>query len=654
MESKKDLVSLLKALQGIDEESISDLFSHIESIRNKKSTSVQIREIIPVDKWLESEYYVGMDGMKLYDYWKQVIFDIHNSKVPINEVVITGSLGIGKTTLAVFLMLRKMYEMSCFTNIPLLFPNMMANSNIVFTYFMMTKKQAESTGFRQFREVVDSIPYFRSDFPRNFDINSRLEWPKQHLMFIYGSSSDDFIGMNAIGSILDEANFFKVGAGGASMQPDYTKVFSLYESITNRSKSRFRSHGRDSSLSILVSSPTTESSFTQTRIEASANDPSTYVISAKPWEVKPKGTYSDIYFWIFTGSDNIDPCVINSIEDINRICEGFGADKFSEYVELDYAVSKLPTFITSSMMKVPYDFKKNFEVNILRSMQDIAGVSITPVGRLFTSKPIYNKRIVETLRHPFTRDVFSVSTGDELRIHDYLIPGFRFIDPEKPHFIHVDQSTTSDCTGFGLCHIERVENINGSPKPIIQTDIMLRITPPAPPRKISIAKVRDFIFYLRDYLGVNIAKVTYDRFASADSIQILNEGGFETDFLSVDRNDKPYMALVNLFYEDQIELYSYEPFENEFFSLIHYRDQGKVDHPSNNAKDTSDAICGAVYNALQFDLSKSYSLMDSYENSFLSSLSSQEDDESFMTLKDVASNYYDKRIFNVQQKFKLY
>lgn len=643
---------LLKSLDG---DTLAKLLEAVKSYHDQNNQATQIREIVPVKKWLESEYYVGRDGQELYDAWKDVIVDVFEGDHSINEVIITGSLGIGKTTLAVFLMLRKIYELSCFSNIPLLFPNMMASSKIVFTYFMLTKKQAESTGYSQFRNTLDSIQYFRKEFPRNYDINSRLDWPNNNLSFIYGSSTDDFIGMNALGSILDEANFFKIGSSGATMQPDYSKVFNLYQTIINRSKSRFASHGKDHSLSVLVSSPTTENSFTQKRIESSEGDNSTYVVSAKPWEVKPKGTYSEKFFWVFSGTDTIEPNVVSSIEDLNMICEALGIEPFSNFVALDFAISKVPPDYKSLFTKVPEDFKKNFSTNIMRSLQDIAGVSVSPMGRLFTSRPVYNKAIVDYLRHPFTMPTFTIATGDNSRIQDYLIPGFRFKDPDKPHFIHIDQSTTSDATGIALCHIAKITNDGGVPKPIIEVDMMLKIYPPQQPKKISIAKVREFLFYLRDYMGVNIQKITYDRFASADSVQILAEGQFETDFLSVDRTDKQYMALVNLFYEDQIKLYDYKPFVDEFFSLIHYRERGKVDHPAQGSgKDISDAVTGAVFNALQYDLSTIYLYDGEYTNSFITANDQQQEDGDLFSLQDIADSYYDKRIFNTKQKFDLF
>ena len=81
----------------------------------------------------------------------------------------------------------------------------------------------------------------------------------------------------------------------------------MYSSIVNRQRSRFLQHGNDPSISVLVSSATHSSSFTTKRIQSSLNDPTVKVIDAKLWEAKPAGQYSTEKFWVFKGSELLDP-----------------------------------------------------------------------------------------------------------------------------------------------------------------------------------------------------------------------------------------------------------------------------------------------------------------------------------------------------------
>ncbi len=118
---------------------------------------VQVREIVPIEEWLESPYFVGEDGARLYDVWKDEISKVFPTGEHRSEWIIHGSLGSGKSTAGEFGLIRKIYELSCFEPIPYLF-NFMKSSTIFFIYFSITLFQEERTGFGKMRTILDSIP----------------------------------------------------------------------------------------------------------------------------------------------------------------------------------------------------------------------------------------------------------------------------------------------------------------------------------------------------------------------------------------------------------------------------------------------------------------------------------------------------------------
>jgi hypothetical protein len=271
------------------------------------------------------------------------------------------------------------------------------------------------------------------------------------------------------------------------------------------------------------------------------------------------------------------------------------------------------------------------------------------MGKLFTSKSAYNACVDQSgfLRHPFTREQPVIATGDSIQVKDFLIPEFQFREPTKSHFIHIDQSVTTDATGMAMAHISNhIEDPDtGMRKAVIDVDFMLRIVPPAPPRQIAIYKVRDFCFHLKEQMGINIGKVSYDWFASAESMQALNEAGIESSHLSVDRTDEQYITLVNLIMEGRIRFYDYPVFRRELFDLIWYRARRKVDHPGNTAtggtKDVADAVVGAVWNALQseeFSFSDSANSLDMFIRANLPEKSEREE-----LLEDLMDDYLFER-----------
>ena len=548
---------------------------------------------------LEGSYSV-INAVKIEDSFN-VVGDI---EVPNTHTYLMNGLvshNTGKSTFALFCMLRKIYELSCYENVPALF-NLMPNIMISFIYFSVSIKQAELTGFGQIKNIIDTTPYFKETFPRETRINSLLKFP-ENLMMLSGSTSGHSIGMNLIGAILDEANFFNDKAQDVtSTIQEYSKVASLYGSIRNRAVSRFKTLGVDHSLSLLVSSSTTASSFTEDRINAARGNDSIKVINARLWEVKPKGSYSNKYFWVFVGSEMIDPFIVNHLEEITPYLDSLNLVTPKKQT-IAQAIAVLPDYAKERFQRIPVDFKKSFQDNIIMSLQDIAGSSVAPVGRLFNSKPTYFKACENNaLKHPFYKDEIVVSTMDKTQLKDYMRTDFKPLRRGIPRYIHLDQSVTTDYTGLASAYTSRyIKTEDGVVKPVVSVDLMIRVVPPKSPYKISIGKVRDFVFYLRDTLGLDIGKVTYDTYQSAESLQVLEENGFNCGTTSVDRTDEAYLMFVDMLYEGRIEWYSYKPAEEELFNLVHYRAKKKIDHLPNQRKDVMDAVVGAVWNAVQAD-----------------------------------------------------
>lgn len=532
---------------------------------------------------------------------------------------------ISHNTIAELIMMRKMYELSCFRNINAMF-NLMSKTNIMFLYFSVNQKQAERTGFGEYRALIDNSPYFNENFQRNPRLNSLLVFP-EGISYAYGSSASDSIGMSVICSMLDEANFI----GGNGPSKDSEKATDLYANIVNRSNSRFIVDGGvNHSLNILVSSATYENSATERQIRLSRNDPHTIVAAPAQWDVKPKN-FSKKFFYVFKGSNYLEANIVNSTDDVNnyRVSEGMSKHKYidglEDYDSINKVIEELPPHMQSKFLKVPVDLRAGFEANLLRSLQDIGGVSTGSQGKLFSSPMVLQDCIDENRHHPFVSKEIVISTGDDINVKDYLRDDFRLKYPERPRYLHIDQSFRTDSTGISCVYVDSIVEEDGVKKPVFGVDFMLRINPPKPPKKIAIYKIRNFVIYLVNVVGMKIGKLTYDIFNSEESRQILEEMGFNVGYLSVDRTDKPYLDLVEIMYEKRIKLYDYPILRYELLNLLHDRIRRKVDHPKVvtddgfveyegkgndgvtgtrvGSKDVADSLCGAIQNALQSSVS---------------------------------------------------
>ena len=551
--------------------------------------------------------------------------DTYHNFALSSGVFVHNSIGVGKSTVAELIMMRKMYELSCFRNINAMF-NLMSKTNIMFLYFSVNQKQAERTGFGEYRALIDNSPYFNENFQRNPRLNSLLVFP-EGISYAYGSSASDSIGMSVICSMLDEANFL----GGNGPSKDSEKATDLYANIVNRSNSRFIVDGGiNHSLNILVSSATYENSATERQIRLSRNDPHTIVAAPAQWDVKPKN-FSKKFFYVFKGSNYLEANIVNSTDDVNnyRVSEGMSKHKYidglEDYDSINKAIEELPPHMQTKFLKVPVDLRNGFEANLLRSLQDIGGVSTGSQGKLFSSPMVLQDCIDVNRHHPFVSKEIVISTGDDINVKDYLRDDFRLKYPERPRYLHIDQSFRTDSTGISCVYVDDIVEEDGVKKPVFGVDFMLRINPPKPPKKIAIYKIRNFVIYLVNVIGMKIGKLTYDIFNSEESRQILEEMGFNVGYLSVDRTDKPYLDLVEIMYEKRIKLYDYPILRYELLNLLHDRIRRKVDHPKVvtddgfvdydgkgndgvtgtrvGSKDVSDSLCGAIQNALQSTVS---------------------------------------------------
>ena len=577
-------------------------FEQIANVIDKVSIkeSDQIREIVPIEEWINSEYYCGADGVKkLYPFWKDLICDIfRDGKQNYNQIVLTGGIGTGKSTCGLYIVLRKLYELSCYKNVAGLF-GLMSNTMTAFLYFSLTKYQAERSGFAQLRSIIDGIPYFKERFQRNKYRNSTLDFPENIRLF-YGSSTADMIGMNVISAIIDEANFFGDSSGS---EVDLGSVEELYNSVLSRTSSRFTSNGVNNSLNLVISSSTFKTSLTSKLYDKSLTDPSIRYARARLWDIKPQGTYKNEYFYVFAGNDKFDPFIINDTIDL---CTKLGIS-LDPSLSLPEAISKLSQEYRLLIDEVPIDFRHIYENNIIQGLQDFSGMSVSSTGKLFSSRSTFESCIDESIKPLFTKSEFTVETNNDESYNciQYYLNGIDFPHKECPRYMHIDIGVANDAYGISSCYKYGSKIIDGVEVPEYFYDFSLRIVPPAPPKRVSIDRCHQFILYMRDVLGLKIGLISFDQFQSEASRQFLSEHGFNVKYQSVDKTDTAYLYFVDCLYKQCVHFSKEfaEDIKKELFDLIWYRQKGKVDHPSDTKhggmKDRMDAVVGALYNAFQ-------------------------------------------------------
>lgn len=564
--------------------------------------------LVPIKDWIQDPYYVGKGGVftwndgiptGIYPYYQNMLCDLFEYENKYDMVVISGGIGGGKTSFGLYCFIRKLYEQSVYNNIQGRY-GLMPTSPIVFLYFCAVSKFMAVRLGRQLREIIDTIPYFQEKFPRDMHIDSELRFPN-NVSVIFGTGEGDMIGNNVIASIIDEANFKGDATGDAG---SLTEMQKMHHAVLSRQASRFSFDGKNYGMNIVISSATTSNSYTEHLFKEAQANPRAKAINVRTWDVKP-WAHKKERFYVFCGSEKYDPFIMDSPEKIESQLN-LQVDHTKTMEEI---VKELPQDIRRLVDSVPVDREEDYRRDIYLALRDISGVSVYAQGKLFQDKHVFSECIDASLPRIFSRNEFTVETNNNSPtncIQYYL--DRPFLDPQKPRYIHIDLGLTNDATGIACCYKAGETIADGVRTPVYVYDFSLRIVPPPLPRRISIARVNEFILYLSRKL--HLGMVSMDQFQSSSSLQFFEENGIPCRYQSVDRTDKAYLFFVDCMYRNIVKFPQdfAEAIGPELFNLEWNRAKHKVDHPgttqTGGMKDRMDAVVGALYNAYECGVSE--------------------------------------------------
>lgn len=447
----------------------------------------------------------------------------------------------GKSTFGYYCMVRKLYEFSVYTNVQSRF-GLLPQSPIGFLYFCAVSKFMAVRLGKQLRETFDNIPYFNERFPRDKGVDSELRFP-QNLAFYFGTGEGDMIGLSLAASILDEANF-KGDARGDNT--DLSAIQKLHSSILTRQESRFGLNGKNYGMNVIISSATTSNSYTEKLFKDAETNPRIKAVNLRTWDVKP-WKHKKERFYVFCGNEKYDPFVMDSHEKIESMLNL----KTDHSKTVKDVIRDLPQELRRLVDAVPVDLQPHYQRDIYQSLRDFSGVSVYAQGKLFQDKHVFDQCIDTSLPNIFSRNEFVIETNNDSPtncIQYYLERGFA--DPQKPRFIHIDLGLTNDATGIACCYKSGETVADGVRTPVYTYDFSLRIVPPPMPRKISIARVNEFILYLSRRLRIGMVSMDQFQCLHGDT-KIYTDHGCKSlrdvqvgDFV---RNDSGYCRVLEKF-----------------------------------------------------------------------------------------------------------
>lgn len=551
------------------------------------------RQVVDPERWIEDTYYFGEVGRSLYPQLKKDFIELFTGDY--QEVVLTGSIGWGKTHFAVIALCRMIYEMSCMKS-PQESYGLSKGSQIVFPNYSVTEGIARKVVFGSILEMMQKSPYFQEIGVRRTAKDLRIP-NKSILIVALPSNQKAALGMNVFGAIVDESNFIQISnqqQTAALSRWEHLEADVLYNSLAKRIKSRFMRFGRVPGMLFLVSSKTSDDSFTERKLIESRANSHIFVRDYAMYDVKPSAFKGSKKFRVLVGKGRLRSRILNEGENVEEL---------------------IASTEGARTVEVPEDFRPDFENNLEEALRDIAGVSTDSISPfIHRTEKVYGA-VDKKLIHPFSCVQYDPLNPHDGFLWDALVTadpngGWRpIMTPEAVRHIHIDPSMLvrgGDAVGFVMAHISGRKNVQRRNRdgavftesaPVFFVDFMLRIIPPRS-EEVSLGDVRRLVYELSSR-GFPIRTVTMDRFQSADSIAKFHKKGYKSDVVSVDSSSDPYDFLKEALYEDRMIMYEYEPVQTELLRLEWDQRRHKVDHPKDGSKDVADALAGVIYTLTQ-------------------------------------------------------
>ena len=156
--------------------------------------------------WIKDEF-TGERKCTVFPYWIDKLQEIFpdNLTTKYNTLILTGSIGLGKSFIAVVCQLYLLYRMLCLKN-PYVFYGLQQIDHITFSFINITLDAAKGVAWAKCQELLKSSPWFLEH--GTLSKSQDPEWsPNGGIELIYGSLPRHVLGRAVFCSFEDEISF---------------------------------------------------------------------------------------------------------------------------------------------------------------------------------------------------------------------------------------------------------------------------------------------------------------------------------------------------------------------------------------------------------------------------------------------------------------
>jgi hypothetical protein len=536
---------------------------------------------VSIDEFIESDDFLGPQfdyGKNIYPFWREKLREIFDPCSEITEIILSGSIGQGKSTVAAVAMAYILHHILCLRQ-PQLYYNLAKNSYLALAFINLTLAAAYGIGYRKFMDILKESPWFVRNGSIKGRKGSEIYVPNRGIDILAGSKPSHTIGRDVFAAFLDELSF----AGVQDSLKAKKQVMELYTNIRRRMESRFMVAGKIPCKIFLVSSKNRESDFLESYMNSVRGRPEVLIVDEPIWVVKSH--------------------VLSLCGQTFRVC--VGGRLLPSKIPKDDEPSDQLLSQGYRIIDVPVEYKRSFESNIEKALNDIAGIATAAGFKYMVPDNI--KKVMGTGSNLFTVEILNIGLRTPYEISEFVnLERVREFLGRKV-YVHMDLSKNGDNTGIAIVHPESYQSVTrideSSGREFSYRDLKFRVIgcvalKALPGSEIPYYRIKEFVDWLR--LHFNVVAANADGYQSLEMTQYFTLKGLRSRVVSVDRTPcVGYSTTRSAIDDGRIIVPSHALLEKEWMELEE-TETGKIDHPYDESgepagsKDVSDCVAGCI------------------------------------------------------------
>ena len=472
----------------------------------------------------------------------------HHAKYTKSELILQLGKGSGKDHVSTIGVAYVVYKLLCLKD-PAKYYGKPPGDAIDIINIAINAQQARNVFFKGFKNKIERCKWFAGKYYAKMD---SIEFDKSVTVYSGHSERESHEGLNLFMSIFDEISGFGENASNTELGKTGANIYKAFRGTVD---SRFPDYGKV----VLLSFPRYNGDFISKKYEEAIADKEV---------VEREHTFI------------VNPELPADAKN-NSFSIEWEEDHITQYRLPGVYALKRPTWEVNPTRDIE-DFKNAFYTDPIDAKQRFLCTPTISSDAFFRNRQKIEDAM--TIRNPL---------DESRRLDDAWVA-----NPDKVYYVHADLAQRVDKCAVAVAHVENWVEIEvmGQYTQIVPRVVvdMIAWWEPSKHGPVNLSDVKNWIINLRRR-GINLGMVTFDRWNSFDIQQELREVGIKSETLSVAK--KHYEDLAMLVYEDRIAMPHIELLLTELTELKVVNEK-KVDHPRKGAKDLSDAMTGAVFNAI--------------------------------------------------------